>query len=206
MSFLLFGAKGFAKEILHCLNKDRLDKGVLFYDDISQSDDVFISENYKILRKSEELVQYQNRDCIIAVGGASNRKVVSEKALNLGLKEVGLISGEAVIGDIDNKISASAIILSGSKITISVSIGKSTLINKNVMISHDVKVGNYVDIAPNVTLLGGVIIGDSCDIGSSATILPGVKIGDNCRVGAGSVVTRDIPSNSVAYGVPAKVK
>ncbi|PMK00928.1 hypothetical protein BCU09_16855 [Vibrio cyclitrophicus] len=159
-----------------------------------------------MLRKSEELVQYQNRDCIIAVGGASNRKVVSEKALKLGLKEVGLISGEAEIGNIDNKISASAIILSGSKITISVSIGKSTLINKNVMISHDVKVGNYVDIAPNVTLLGGVIIGNSCDIGSSATILPGVKVGDNCRIGAGSVVTRDIPDNSVAYGVPAKVK
>lgn len=50
-----------------------------------------------------------------------------------------------------------------------------------------------------------VTIGNSCWIGGSVTILPGVTIGDNVTIGAGSVVVKDIPSNSVAVGNPAKV-
>jgi len=35
--------------------------------------------------------------------------------------------------------------------------------------------------------------------------LPGITIGENSLIGAGSVVTKDIPSNSIAYGIPAKI-
>lgn len=51
-----------------------------------------------------------------------------------------------------------------------------------------------------------VTIGNNVWIGGNVTILPGVTIGDNCTIGAGSVVTRDIPANSLAAGNPAKVK
>jgi len=50
-----------------------------------------------------------------------------------------------------------------------------------------------------------VTIGNNCWIGGSVTILPGVTIGDNVTIGAGSVVTKDIHSNSVAVGNPCKV-
>lgn len=50
-----------------------------------------------------------------------------------------------------------------------------------------------------------VSIGNNCWIGGSVTILPGVTIGDNCTIGAGSVVTRDIPANSIAVGNPCRV-
>ena len=50
-----------------------------------------------------------------------------------------------------------------------------------------------------------VTIGDNVWIGGSVTILPGVTIGDNVTIGAGSVVTKDIPSNSIAVGNPCKV-
>ncbi len=50
-----------------------------------------------------------------------------------------------------------------------------------------------------------VTIGNDCWIGGHVTILPGVAIGDGCTIGAGSVVTRDIPSGSVAVGNPARV-
>lgn len=51
-----------------------------------------------------------------------------------------------------------------------------------------------------------VTIGDNCWIGGSVTILPGVTIGDNVTIGAGSVVTKDIPSDSIAVGNPCEVK
>lgn len=50
-----------------------------------------------------------------------------------------------------------------------------------------------------------VIIGNNCWFGANVTVCPGVTIGDNCVIGAGSVVTRDIPPNSLAAGVPCRV-
>lgn len=56
-----------------------------------------------------------------------------------------------------------------------------------------------------VTSASPVVIGNQVWIGASVTILGGVTIGDDAVIGAGSVVTRDIPSACVAYGVPCKV-
>ena len=48
-------------------------------------------------------------------------------------------------------------------------------------------------------------IGDRCWFGAGVTVCPGVTIGSGCVIGAGSVVTRDIPANSFAAGVPCRV-
>ncbi|AZJ21123.1 MULTISPECIES: sugar O-acetyltransferase [Bacillus] len=56
----------------------------------------------------------------------------------------------------------------------------------------------------NTTYASPVTIGENVWIGSSATILPGVSIGNNSIVAAGSVVTKDVPANTVVAGVPAK--
>ena len=50
-----------------------------------------------------------------------------------------------------------------------------------------------------------VTIGDNVWIGGDVVILPGVTVGDNVTIGAGSVVTRDIPSNTIAAGNPCRV-
>jgi acetyltransferase-like isoleucine patch superfamily enzyme len=54
-------------------------------------------------------------------------------------------------------------------------------------------------------IFGRITIGNNVHIGVDAIIMPGVTIGDNVVVGAGAVVTRDIPANSIAVGVPARV-
>ncbi len=51
----------------------------------------------------------------------------------------------------------------------------------------------------------GITIGNNCWIGSKVTVLDGVTIGNNCVIAAGAVVTQNIPDNSVAGGVPARV-
>lgn len=53
--------------------------------------------------------------------------------------------------------------------------------------------------------IGCIEIGDNVFIGSNTTILYDVKIGSNVIVGAGSFVNKDIPDNSIAVGIPAKV-
>lgn len=88
-----------------------------------------------------------------------------------------------------------------------------------------VEIGNFVDMNLNFTILthdygtsvflrvykkfvnssGKVKIGNNIYFGKNCTVLKGVTIGDNCIIGAGSIVNKNIPENSVAAGVPAKV-
>jgi len=89
-----------------------------------------------------------------------------------------------------------------------------------------IKIGNYVEVTSGVTFLthdgsisvvrriysrdhlnkyGKIIVEDNCFIGTKAIILPNVTIGKNSIVGAGSVVTKNVPPNSVVAGNPAKV-
>lgn len=57
----------------------------------------------------------------------------------------------------------------------------------------------------DIDVIGPIKIGNNVHIGWNAIIMPNVTIGDNCIIGAGAIVTKDIPSNSVAVGVPARV-
>ena len=50
-----------------------------------------------------------------------------------------------------------------------------------------------------------ITVGNNVWFGGNVTVLPGVSIGNNCTIGAGSVVTKDIPDNSIAVGNPCKV-
>ena len=57
----------------------------------------------------------------------------------------------------------------------------------------------------NADKFGKIKIGNNVHIGVNALIMPGVTIGNNVIIGCGAVVAKDIPSDSVAVGVPAKV-
>lgn len=69
------------------------------------------------------------------------------------------------------------------------------------ILAHDASTKVFL----NYTRVANVSIGNNVFIGAHSIVLPGVTIGDNVIIGAGSVVTHDIPSGSVAVGVPAKV-
>lgn len=116
-----------------------------------------------------------------------------------------------------------------------ITMGKGSYANFNFTVLDEGKVtiGASVFIGPNVSLLtpihplrwqdrnsffnektncvtnleraGEIVIGDNCWIGGGVVVCPGVHIGAGCVIGAGSVVTRDIPENSLAVGNPCRV-
>ncbi|MBQ8529366.1 MAG: acyltransferase [Clostridia bacterium] len=90
-----------------------------------------------------------------------------------------------------------------------ITVGKNCLMSGEVyIITHD----GGVNVLNNLRYFDGtkmdkiapVKIGDNVYIGYRAIIMPGVTIGNNVLIGAGAIVTRDIPDNSVAVGVPAR--
>jgi len=89
-------------------------------------------------------------------------------------------------------------------------IGAFTYINaKNgVTIEDDVQIGSHCSLYSVSTIDGkdgAVTLKKNCRIGSHCVIMPGVTVGENAIVGACSFVNKDIPPNTVAFGVPARV-
>lgn len=95
--------------------------------------------------------------------------------------------------------------------------------NLTLVDDGNIYIGDKVMFGPNVTVATAnhpilpelrdrmlqynkdVHIGNCVWIGANTVIVPGVSIGDNSIIGAGSVVTKDIPANVIAYGNPCKV-
>jgi acetyltransferase-like isoleucine patch superfamily enzyme len=90
-----------------------------------------------------------------------------------------------------------------------ISIGNHVRINHGVqLVTHDGGVWTLRGLYPEhreVDLFGRIKIGNNVHIGTNAIVMPNVTIGDNCIIGCGAIVTRDIPGNSIAAGVPARV-
>lgn len=106
-----------------------------------------------------------------------------------------------------------------------VKFGKNVYANFNLTLVDDtyIEVGDYTMFGPNVIIATAghpvlpalrekgyqynmpVKIGKNCWLGAGVIVLPGINIGDNSVIGAGSVVTKDIPANTVAVGNPCKV-
>lgn len=88
-----------------------------------------------------------------------------------------------------------------------ISIGDNTVLSLNITFTnHDgsLSVLRYLYNEQNIDLIKPIKIGKNCFIGINSTILYGVNIGDNVIVGACSLVTKDLESNAVYAGVPAK--
>lgn len=85
-----------------------------------------------------------------------------------------------------------------------IEIGDHVSISNTRFVTHDGGVWVFRNLEPGIDLFGRIKIGNNVFIGTGTIILPGVTVGDNVVIGAGSVVTKDIPSDCVAVGVPAR--
>lgn len=77
------------------------------------------------------------------------------------------------------------------------------VINEGTIIGNNVNISQFLNIGTNENT--PAIIGDNVYIGPHVCIVENVHIGNNSTIGAGAVITRDIPENATAAGVPAKV-
>jgi acetyltransferase-like isoleucine patch superfamily enzyme len=85
-------------------------------------------------------------------------------------------------------------------------IGENVTIGMGVkFINHDGGARLFREEFPGINVYGKIKIGNNVFIGHEAILMPGVTIGDNVVIGVRSIITKDVPSNVVVAGIPAKI-
>ncbi len=142
-------------------------------------------------------------NCLLDAKGESNRGIRIGSGVFIGRNTIlSCKNGDIELGDGAN-IGFNCELFSAS----SVRVGAGTLLAAYTYViggDHD-----FSDPSKSILEQGrksdGVQIGEGAWIGAGAKVLDGVSIGDKAIIGAGAVVTRDVPAQAVAVGIPAKV-
>ena len=160
-----------------------------------------VYENHQILPR---LVKEKVRGYIIAVGNNEVRARYYKELADHGLDPINAIHPTARIAH-EVKIGKGVVIAAGATIITGAVIGDNVIVNTGAIIEHEDIIEDNAQIASGTVLAGRVKIKKNAFIGAGVTVKEYVTIGENTTIGAGSVVLEDMPDNTVAVGVPAKV-
>lgn len=148
------------------------------------------------------------------------RRLISPRSVCFGL-EAMVDFDVSLIGSIN--IGAKVRIMQGCALRGPIRIGYKTFLNREVIIGPNTDIGQFVSVGhramiiPDSHMIGDAVcragsptfdriaIEDGVWIGAGAIILAGVTLGKGCIIGAGSVVTKDVPPNTIYCGSPARL-
>ena len=142
----------------------------------------------------------------IGIGNPKHRINVSKELCQNDKVIFPSLIHPSVIYDKDTcSIGKGVILCANNILTVNIKINDFALINLSCVIGHESEIGEGVVINSQAKISGGVNIGRGSLIGTSATRLQYRSIGSFSTLGASSCVTRSIPSDVTAFGVPAKI-
>lgn len=141
---------------------------------------------------------------VCAIGDPRVRCRIAEELVARGRRFASIVHPDVRIYR-SVRIGSGTVVMAGTQFTTDISVGCHVVIYINCGITHDVSIGDFCMIAGGCNLSGGAILETGVQLGTAASVLPRRRIGAWATIGAGSVVTKDIPAESIAFGVPCRV-
>lgn len=204
---VLIGAGGHAKSVVDVIEQSD-NYNIIGYTDESRKSGAFWG-NYPYLGDDQSCLALIGKDVLfmVTVGMIKNLTIRASLFYNFqahGARFATVYSCLAYISKYAS-IGEGSVIMHQALVNTGVKIGVNCIINTKAVVEHDSIVGNHTHISTGAIVNADCEIGHNVFISSNVAINRGVRIGHNTIVGSGAVVTKDIPSNAVAYGVPAQI-
>lgn len=204
----IIGAGGFGKEVAMLIEQINAAKPqwhlIGFFDDGVRK--AAVINGYRNLGSVAEINQIKElTGVVIAIADCKIRAKLETQIHNTYIYYPTLIHPNVLIGNSEyTKVSEGCIITAGNIITVNVEIGRHVILNLGCTVGHDTLIGDYSSVMPSVNISGGVKIHTGVYIGTGAQILNHLEVGSYTIIGAGAVVTKSVPANCTAVGIPAK--
>ena len=141
----------------------------------------------------------------IAIGTPMIKKNILSQLDNKNIQYPVLIHPSVIYSNDEISIGKGSIICAGSVLTCNINLGDFVILNLMCTVGHDTIIKDYASFMPSVNISGEVIINEGVYVGTGAKIINQLEIGKNTIIGAGAVVSKSLPSNCTAVGIPAKV-
>jgi sugar O-acyltransferase (sialic acid O-acetyltransferase NeuD family) len=165
---------------------------------------------YKILGRQENISQlieeYNIEGGVISIGDNWSRYYVYNQILELvpTFTFVNAIHPSVIIGN-NVKLGVGIVAMAGCIFNPKSQIGNFTFFATGAQVEHDCQIGDFSSISAGSITGGYVKLGKFSAITLGVTVIDRLEIGENTVVGSGSLVTKSLPDNVLAYGSPAKV-
>jgi sugar O-acyltransferase (sialic acid O-acetyltransferase NeuD family) len=139
-----------------------------------------------------------------AVGDNCIRKQVVERMEALAWQPVTLIDPSAVVAE-SSRIGVGSYVGVASNISPNAQVGRHAIVHNQSSVGHDTRMQDFSQVAPGGRLLGHARLEMEAYVGANAVVYPRTTLGASAVLAACSFALKDIPANSTAMGVPAKL-
>lgn len=203
----IIGAGGFGREV-KCLiddinSKEKQYEIIGFFDD-----NIEVGKSINGIKNLGSIESINNIDynlnIALGVGVPEIKKKLISSINNTNIKFPNLIHPNVIKSTDDVAIGIGNIICAGNIITCNIDIQDFVTLNLSCTVGHDTTIKSYSSFMPSVNISGEVIIEENVYVGTGAKIINNLSIGTNTIVGAGAVVSKSLPENCTAVGIPAK--
>lgn len=204
----IFGVGGFGREVLTLIkdiNREYFKYNILgFFDDGYEKGE--IHNGYPVLGGLNDINKWNKELAIVvAIGNPVVKERIVKNINNDLITFPTLIHPSVLIGDKEYvEIGKGCIICAGNIITTNIEIKDFVILNLCCTTGHDTVIHEYAAFMPSVNISGEVVIGRGVYCGTGAKIINQLQVGEYTIIGAGAVVSKSLPANCTAVGVPAK--
>lgn len=204
---IIVGAGTYGEVYSVYITEDHKYELICFVDDDTSKHGKIVN-GHKVLGNVEYLESFEDKNNIsvfVSIGDNDVRCRILNYCRTIGFKTPTFIHKSCTIHE-TVKIGQTVYILPSTSIMPFAQLGDNVMISMGVNIAHHSIIGNSSFVSQGANIGASIKIGDRSFIGIASTIMTGIsEVGENVTVGAGAVVIRNVPSNAVLAGVPAKI-